>query len=95
LVRSGRSLILRYDPVIRLEGLRKTMKNLCQDSWLPGPKFEPGISRIQSKRVNHSTTTFGEKHETHNTINEQNAEILNVKAGGTYNWQRSLKVPHI
>jgi hypothetical protein len=32
LVGSGRGLILRYYPGIRMEGLRKTTKNLTQDS---------------------------------------------------------------
>jgi hypothetical protein len=35
------------------------MKNLNQDSRLPGPRIEPGISRIQSTSVNNATTTFG------------------------------------
>jgi hypothetical protein len=48
-----------YYPVIRLDGLRKTTKNLNQDSLPPGPRFEPGTSRIRSRSVNHSTTTFG------------------------------------
>jgi hypothetical protein len=30
LVGSGRGLILKYDPGIRLEGMRKTMKNLSE-----------------------------------------------------------------
>jgi hypothetical protein len=41
-------------------GLRKSMKTLNQDSRSPGPRFEPGILRIRSRSVNHSTTTFGE-----------------------------------
>jgi hypothetical protein len=59
LVESGRGQILRYYPGIRLEGLQKTTKNLNQDRGSPGPRIEPGTSRIRSRSVNHSTTTFG------------------------------------
>ncbi|KDR15992.1 hypothetical protein L798_10342 [Zootermopsis nevadensis] len=34
-----------------LEGLRKTTKNLGQDSRSPVPKFEPGTSRIRRSDV--------------------------------------------
>jgi hypothetical protein len=57
---SGRGLILRYYPGICLEGLRRTTKDLNQDSRSPGPRFEPGTSRIRSSVINHSTTTFRE-----------------------------------
>jgi hypothetical protein len=40
--RSGSALILRYYPGIRLEILRKTMKNLSQDSRSPSRNFNPG-----------------------------------------------------
>jgi hypothetical protein len=47
---SGRGLILRYYPRIHLKGLRKTTKNLNQDSWSPGqdlnprpPEYESGV----------------------------------------------------
>jgi hypothetical protein len=50
---------LKYYAGIRLEGLRKTTKNLNQDSLSPRPRFEPGSSRIRSRSANHSTTTFG------------------------------------
>jgi hypothetical protein len=39
---NGRGLILRYYPNIHLEGLRKTTKNLSQDSWSPGQELNPG-----------------------------------------------------
>jgi hypothetical protein len=52
LVGSGRGIILRYYPGIRLDGLRKTTP-------LPRQRFERGTSRIGSKSVNHLTTTFG------------------------------------
>jgi hypothetical protein len=55
---SGSGLILRYYPGISMEGLRKTTKNLSQDSRSPGPRFDPGTSRTRSRRVNHSTTNF-------------------------------------
>jgi hypothetical protein len=58
LVGSGHGLTLRYYPSIHLEGLRKTTKILNQDSWLPGPRFEHRTSRIRSRSVSHSTTTF-------------------------------------
>jgi hypothetical protein len=58
LVGRGRGLILRYYPGIRLEGPRKTTKNLNQDSRSSGTRFETGTFRIRSRSVNHSTTTF-------------------------------------
>jgi hypothetical protein len=61
LVGSGRGLILRYYPGIRLEGLRKFTKLLGQDSRSPESTFEPRTSRIRSRSVNHSTTTFDTK----------------------------------
>jgi hypothetical protein len=57
--RSGRDLILKYYAGIRLEGLRKTAKTSIRS---PGLRIEPGTSRIRSRNVNHSTTTFGETH---------------------------------
>jgi hypothetical protein len=42
--RSG--IILRCYPDIPLEGLRKAMKNFNYDIRSPGPKIEPGTSRI-------------------------------------------------
>jgi hypothetical protein len=54
LVRSGRGLILRYYSSIRLKGLKKTTKNFNQDSQSPGPRTEPGTSRIRSS-VDRST----------------------------------------
>jgi hypothetical protein len=41
---------------INLEGLRKTVKNHSQDSQLLGLRFEPRVSRIRSRRVNHDVT---------------------------------------
>jgi hypothetical protein len=41
-VGSGRGLIVRYYPGIRLEGLRKMTKNLNQNSRSPGPRIERG-----------------------------------------------------
>jgi hypothetical protein len=55
---SGRGLILRYYPSIRLEGQRKITKKLSRSS---GPKFEPRTSQIRSRSVNNLTTTFGRK----------------------------------
>jgi hypothetical protein len=49
---------LIYYTGIRLEGVRKTTKKLKQDSWSPGPKFEPETSRIRSRSVNNSAMTF-------------------------------------
>jgi hypothetical protein len=51
---------LRYYPCIRLEGLNETTKNLSQNRLYP--RLEPGNSGIQSRNVNHSTTTFGGIH---------------------------------
>jgi hypothetical protein len=59
LVGSGRGIILRYYPSIRLEGLRKATENVSKDSRSPGPKFEPENFLIRSRSVNHSITTFG------------------------------------
>jgi hypothetical protein len=59
LVGSGQGLTLRYHPSISLEGLRKTTKTLNKDSRSPGPRIEPGTSRIRSRSANHSTTSFG------------------------------------
>jgi hypothetical protein len=51
---SSHGLILRYYPGICLEGLSKSMKNLCQDSWSPGldlnpgpPEYEAGVLTIR------------------------------------------------
>jgi hypothetical protein len=44
-------------PCIRVKGLRKITKNLSAQSVM-GPRFEPGTSRIRSKIVNQSITTF-------------------------------------
>jgi hypothetical protein len=59
LVGSGRVLILRYYPGIRMEWLMKTTKILNQDRRSLGPGYEPESSRIWSMSVYHSTTTFG------------------------------------
>jgi hypothetical protein len=40
-------------------GTEKNHEILNQDSWLPGPSYELGTSRILSRSVNHSNTTFG------------------------------------
>jgi hypothetical protein len=53
LVGSSRGLILRYLPGIRLQRLRKTTKDLNQDSRSLGPRFEPETSWIWSESVNH------------------------------------------
>jgi hypothetical protein len=45
LIGSGHDLILRYYPGIRLKGLRKTTKNLNQDSRLLGPRIKPETSQ--------------------------------------------------
>jgi hypothetical protein len=59
LVGSGRGLTLRYYTGMRMEGLRKTTKDLNQYSRSPGPRIEPGTSLIRSSSVNHSIATFG------------------------------------
>jgi hypothetical protein len=64
LVGSGCGLIVKHFPGIHLEVLRKCYENLNQDSRSPGPRFETGTFRKQSRNVNHSTTTFGQ----HNCI---------------------------
>jgi hypothetical protein len=58
LVRSGHSLILRYYPGIRLEGLRKTWKTSIRIAGHRGQYLNPRTSQIQSRSVNHSTMTF-------------------------------------
>jgi hypothetical protein len=58
LVGSGRGLILSYYPGIHLERLKKPMKNFSCNSRSPGLRIEPGTSRIRSRSVHHSTTTF-------------------------------------
>jgi hypothetical protein len=63
LLGSCRVLILRYYPGIGLEGLRKTAQNLSHTSRSPGPRIEPGTSRIRSRGVNNLTTTFGQRME--------------------------------
>jgi hypothetical protein len=45
---SGRDLILRYYQVICLEGLRKTMKPLRQDSQSPGRDLNPGLPEYEA-----------------------------------------------
>jgi hypothetical protein len=54
---SGRGLILRYCPWIRLEGLKKTTKPLRQDSRIPNrdlnlgpPEYEAGVLLIRPRR---------------------------------------------
>jgi hypothetical protein len=51
--------VLRYYRGIRLQGLKKNTRNLSRDSRLLGPRSEAGTSRIRSRNINHSTTTFG------------------------------------
>jgi hypothetical protein len=45
--------VSRCYPGIYLEVPRKTMRNVSGQQ-VPGPKFEPGTSRVQSKRADHS-----------------------------------------
>jgi hypothetical protein len=52
----GRNLILRYNPGIRLEGLRETKKNLSQYSQSPDrdlnpapPEYEAGVSTTRPR----------------------------------------------
>jgi hypothetical protein len=40
-------------------GTEENHETLNRDSRLPGPRYEPRTSRIESRSVNHSTTTFG------------------------------------
>jgi hypothetical protein len=58
LIGNSHGLILRYYPGIRLERLRKTTETLNQDSQSPEPRIKPGTFQIQSRSVNHLTTTF-------------------------------------
>jgi hypothetical protein len=58
LVGSDRSIILRFYCGIGLNGLRKTTKNLDENSRSPGQRIEPGIFRLRSRRVNHSSITL-------------------------------------
>jgi hypothetical protein len=55
---SGRNLISRYCPSICLEGLNKTTKKPKSRQPVPGPRFEPGTSRILNRSVNHSNKTL-------------------------------------
>jgi hypothetical protein len=58
LVGTGRDLILRYYPGIHLEGLKKSKKNLNQDSRSPGgreenpgpPEYEVGVLTTRPRR---------------------------------------------
>jgi hypothetical protein len=52
---------LRYYPDIRLEGQRRDTKNLNKDNRSPGPRIEPGTSRIRSSSSKHSKMTFGRR----------------------------------
>jgi hypothetical protein len=76
LVESGRGLILRYYPRICLKWLRKTTRNLHRDSRSPGPTFEPGTSRMRSRSVNHSATTFGLLWEMRDQIHTSASDVL-------------------
>jgi hypothetical protein len=49
---------LRYCPAIGLEGLSETTKNLGIP--VSESRFESGTSRLQSRSVNHSSTTFND-----------------------------------
>jgi hypothetical protein len=55
---SGRVVILRHYPGIRLEGQRNPSNPSVRITGVR-PRFEPGNSRIGYRSVNHSTTTFG------------------------------------
>jgi hypothetical protein len=46
---SGRGLILIYQSGICLEGLRKTTKNLSQDSRSPGRDLNPRFSEYEAR----------------------------------------------
>jgi hypothetical protein len=46
---SGRGLILRYYPGIRLEGLRKTTKSFGQDSRFPSRDLSPGPPEYEAR----------------------------------------------
>lgn len=57
-------LILRYDPSMCLEGLRRTTKNITQDSWsldedfnLELSKYEAGMVTTWHLNVGHSEMT--------------------------------------
>jgi hypothetical protein len=50
---------LRHYPEICLEGPRKTIKILSQDSRVSEPRFETRNMRILSRSGNYSTGTFG------------------------------------
>jgi hypothetical protein len=80
LVGSGHDLILRYYPGIRLEGLKKTTKNLNQDSRWPESRFEPGTYGIRSSSVNYATTTFsasaGNRNPVHPVVRHSTVWII-------------------
>jgi hypothetical protein len=67
----GHGPILQYYPSILLEVMRKDKKNLNHDCRSPGPRFEPGISRIRSSSLNRSTTTFGNMNSEFEVIGER------------------------
>jgi hypothetical protein len=46
---SGSGLILRCYPDIRLEGLRKTAKDVSQDSLSPGRDLNPGYPEYEAR----------------------------------------------
>jgi hypothetical protein len=81
---------LRSNPGICIEGLRKTTKNLSQDSWSPGrdlntgpPKYEAGnkcgagVFIPSSSRNTQRHTTTGDEHK----INEHNMNNMIVSEG--------------
>jgi hypothetical protein len=66
--RSGRGLILMYCPVISLEGLLKTKKNLIHDSRSPERGINPGVpdyeAGVLTTRPRHSITANNERKQT-------------------------------
>jgi hypothetical protein len=54
---SGRDTIVKNYPSICVGGLRKTMKNLSQDSRSPGRDLNPALTKYDAG-VNQTTTTF-------------------------------------
>jgi hypothetical protein len=56
---SGRGLILEHYPSICLEGLRKIIRNLSQDSCSPGQDLKPGPPEYEAGVLTRSSAKFG------------------------------------
>ena len=54
----SRERSFQYHTGIWLECLKKTRKCAMRNNRKPGPSFEPGTNRIQSRNIDSSTPTF-------------------------------------